>query len=162
MSERGQGLVEFAVIFPLLIMLIFVMIDGGLLMGNFGRINHAVSEGGRYGAVGASKNQIIDRVIAQSNGLIDRGNTTPRCPTTTQEEICVQWYRGPNGEDYGEVGSRVKVAVHYHYFFLTPIDDMVGGFGGPDHFSIDACTVVTLERPTTVPAGDRAGGSPSC
>ena len=35
LSQRGQGLVEFAVIFPLFMIFVSLMVDGGLLMGRY-------------------------------------------------------------------------------------------------------------------------------
>jgi hypothetical protein len=160
-GERGQGIVEFAVIFPIFVMLIFVMIDGGLLMGNFGRVNHGVDEGARYAATGASTDEIIERVSDQSGGLIDE-TTTRQCPAASQEEICVEYYPGPNGERIGEVGSRVKVSAHYHYYLITPIGTMAGGMA-TDHFSMDPCAIATLERPAQLDANDEtSGGEPAC
>jgi hypothetical protein len=151
-AELGQGIVEFAVIFPLFVILIFVMIDGGLLMGNSSRVHHAVSEGARLGAIGASKTDIRDRVADQSHGLID--SDTPEDCGTRNDEVCILWFDGPNGEPAGQVGSLVRVSVHYHYFLVTPLGHLVDsldwlGFGNPDtfHFSVDGCSVAILERP---------------
>jgi hypothetical protein len=56
----------------------------------------------------------------------------------------------------------VKVAVHYHYYFFTPIDSVPGGFN-EDHISIDPCSIAILERPRNIDPGDEVGsGDPSC
>jgi hypothetical protein len=159
-AERGQGIVEFAVVFPLFVMLIFVMIDGGLLMGRYSQVHHGVNEGARLGSLGADKDDIIDRVVDQSQGLVT-SSTQENCGTRT-DEVCVKWYDGPNGEDAGEVGSRVRVAVHYHYYYNTPLGAVLDGVTS-DHFSVDACAISTLERPNpNLSSGDTEGGDPEC
>lgn len=49
-SERGVVLVEFAIIFPLLAMLLFGMLSGGMVMNRRLEVSQASREGARYGA----------------------------------------------------------------------------------------------------------------
>lgn len=141
--QDGQGLVEFAVVFPIFIFLVFMMIDGGLLMGRYSNINHAANEGARLLAVAGTGNdpsfdpaEVRERIKDQAHGLLDGygpcGSGAP--------EICLEWGLGPNGEAAGEVGSTVKVTLKYQYDPLTPIP----GFNG---IEVDACAVGRLERP---------------
>jgi hypothetical protein len=139
-QERAQGIVEFAAIFPLFIALVFVMIDGGILMGRYNQVNHSAREGG-----------------AQSIGLL--GSVPATCSGTRQ--ICVQWFDGPN--DAGEVGSYVRVVVRYDYNPITPIDNgMFGMVGFPDHWDVDSCAIARLERPYQAPSANQRSGTPSC
>lgn len=48
--EDGASAVEFALIFPLLAMLMFGMISGGLALNQQQQINHAAREASRFGA----------------------------------------------------------------------------------------------------------------
>lgn len=50
-NEEGQAVVEFALILPLLILLIFGMIDFGWLFYNKIEVNNASREGARYAAI---------------------------------------------------------------------------------------------------------------
>ena len=50
-KEEGQAVVEFALILPILILLIFGMIDFGWLFYNKIEVNNASREGARYAAV---------------------------------------------------------------------------------------------------------------
>ena len=49
-SDRGAALVEFAIIFPLLAMLVFGMLSGGIVMNRRMSVTHATREAARYGA----------------------------------------------------------------------------------------------------------------
>ena len=50
-DERGASLVEFAVVLPFLLLLIFGMIEFGLIFAQFNEIRHGAREGARYAAV---------------------------------------------------------------------------------------------------------------
>ena len=132
--ELGQGLVEFAVVFPLFMILIFMMVDGGLVMGRYGEVNHAAKEGARFASTGASPADVKDRVIAQSQISLTAG------------DVSVEYADGPasNRADSGEVGSVVVIRIEYDYDLITPLPN----FGGGDlTWGIKACAVARLERP---------------
>ena len=176
--QRGQGIVEFAVIFPIFAFLLFAVIDGGLLMGRYNNINNATKEGARLGATGGAtgKAEIVDRVQKQVHGDLDNTAKHPlstNCgdyaiPPANTNVICVQWINGPTGEAPGDLGSSVRVLVKYHYQFLTPIVNWIGG-----GWTVTACAVQRLERsftrdlgldPAPVAVSDCAGatgGTPS-
>jgi Flp pilus assembly protein TadG len=49
-SDRGAALIEFAIIFPILAMLVFGMLTGGVVMNKRMSVTHATREAARYGA----------------------------------------------------------------------------------------------------------------
>lgn len=49
-AERGASLIEFALVLPLLVMLMLGMITGGIALDNKQQITHATREGARYAA----------------------------------------------------------------------------------------------------------------
>jgi hypothetical protein len=155
--ERGQGIVEFAAIFPIFVALVFVMIDGGLIMGRYNQVNHSAQEGARLAASGEDLSDIADRVRDQSINLL--GGVPTRCSGSTQ--ICVEWFDGPNSA--GEVGSYVRVIVRYDYNPVTPIDQGVFNMVGfPSRWDVDACAIAQLERPHRPPSANVRSGTPSC
>jgi Flp pilus assembly protein TadG len=60
-SERGAALVEFALVVPLLMLMMCATIDFGLAVYTLNNLTAAVREGGRYGA-------ILDNATWTSNG----------------------------------------------------------------------------------------------
>jgi Flp pilus assembly protein TadG len=61
-NKKGQGLVEFALILPLLLLLLFGIVELGRVMGAGLMANHSARDGARYGSVGASDSEIISRI----------------------------------------------------------------------------------------------------
>lgn len=153
-GERGQGIIEFAVIFPIFVLLIFVVVDGALVMGRYNNINHAANEGARLLAVSDdaagvtdARNQVKNQVHGLLNSAGDCGSGPP--------EICFQWVDGPAGEPAGQVGSAVKVTLKYNYSLITPLANKISG-----GITIEQCAVMRLERPYS--AAPSSGGSSAC
>ena len=159
-GEHGQGILEFAVIFPIFIMLVFVVFDGGIMMGRYNAINHAAKEGARRAATGADATTVRAVVAGQSQGLLD---ATTTCDTTGDRSICVEWLDGPNTESAGQVGSEVRVTLRYRYGLKTPLaNGSLLGLpitGMPSGFQMSSCALVRLERPILAAA---PGGTGSC
>ncbi len=80
-SERGASAVEFAIIAPLLFMLVFGIIGFGLAFMQLQTIRGAMREGARISAVGASVTQVQQKVADASTGIVPAGQVvvTP-CP----------------------------------------------------------------------------------
>lgn len=79
-DERGASLVEFAVLAPLLLILVLGIVEFGWLFGQFNDVRHGAREGGRFAAVNggpgvnATDIDIANRVCAAMDGL-DAGMT---------------------------------------------------------------------------------------
>jgi Flp pilus assembly protein TadG len=69
-SERGAAAVEFAIVAPLLFMLVFAVIQFGLAFLQVQTIRGAVREGGRAAAVGGTVDEARDKVIEAATGTI--------------------------------------------------------------------------------------------
>jgi Flp pilus assembly protein TadG len=68
--ERGAALVEFAILMPLLLLLILGIIEFGWLFGQFNDVRHGAREGARFAAVNGGTNaEIHQRVCSSMDGL---------------------------------------------------------------------------------------------
>ena len=54
MKQKGAVLVEFVIVLPLFLLLLFVMIYGGMLMHDYNGLNELTRAAARYGAVESS------------------------------------------------------------------------------------------------------------
>ena len=120
-SERGQSLVEFALILPLFIIVLFGIMEFGRLWEMTNLITSASREGARVAAIsGSSQSQAINaaqHVLSAAN--IDDATVS---------------VAGPNSE------SEVSVTVTVHYTPLT--GSIIPGF---DQFSISRSTIMRWE-----------------
>jgi len=93
-GENGSSAVEFALVLPILIMLIFGVVEFGIAFGDFLAITHAAREGARLAAVGRFSEQTV------------RERAYPVNPTS----ISVTY---PEGETHGQpVDVRVEYLLH--------------------------------------------------
>jgi Flp pilus assembly protein TadG len=104
-SERGQALIEFAFILPILLVFLLSLVDFGIALDRREVIQHAVREGVRQAEVGLSEAQVTNIVVVQSQGILEAGDVT----------VC--YVDGPGGAPAGFAGSSVRVSADYTYQF---------------------------------------------
>ena len=80
-GQRGASAVEFAIIAPVLFVIIFGIIGFGIAFMQLQTIRGAVREGARISAVGATVSQVQQKVADASTGIVPAGqvSVTP-CP----------------------------------------------------------------------------------
>lgn len=111
-GERGQSLVEFVLVLPIFLVLLFAIIDFGMGFHAWLTVTNSAREGARLGAVQASSSEIESRVRATA-GTLDQDKLTV---TVTNAQ--------------GASGDPVSVDVSYHYDLITPLSSILGLVGG--------------------------------
>jgi Flp pilus assembly pilin Flp len=126
-SDRGAAAVEFALLLPLLVLLVFGMIDFGRAINAQITITQAAREGARVlalpggttvGSDGLPAYQ--DRAIAAGIGLGLTASNVADLPdnSATPETGC------PTGS--GSTGDDAVVKITYKFTFITPIGSIFG------------------------------------
>ena len=122
-SSQGQGLVEFALILPLLLLIILGIVEFGYVFTVYGSLFSAAREGARYGAV---QPQDMTGIISKARDQVFLANPV-------NVDITVVYDHGPpDPEDPGgyliftdpaqvQIGDRVLVYVTYDLPTLTPV-----------------------------------------
>ena len=132
-KERGQAMVEFALLLPIFLAVLFLIIDFGVGINRWVIVTNSTREGARIGAVGASTPDIADRVATTSNGLLDAADVTVR-------------YVG-DGDGAAERGESVVVESDYEYDLITPLRAFLSiAF---DSITFHSCTDMRLELPVS-------------
>jgi Flp pilus assembly protein TadG len=125
-SEDGQALVEFALVLPLLLMMVFGILEFGVLMMNETRIQNAAAAGARAGSLkGANSSMAVAAVNAAATGLVS-------CPLST-----------PTATNAGSP-QQVTVTASCVYAPITPLGSLVAGTIVPA--SISAVTLMRVEN----------------
>ena len=77
-TERGQGMLELALILPVLLLLMLGVVEMGYALRNYLVVVNATREGGRFASRGGFTNQsILDRVIVSSGTVNVDGADMP-------------------------------------------------------------------------------------
>lgn len=121
--KDGQGLVEFAIAAPILLLLIIGLMEFGLILYDQHVITNASREGARYGIVARSPRHTVDSITAVveaycADHLITFGSGTP---VTSVD---------PDPTTGSVFGDNLTVEVDYHYDFLVLpgfLASMIGG-----------------------------------
>jgi Flp pilus assembly protein TadG len=114
--SKGQALVEFAFTFPIFILIVLAVIEGGAFAFTYASLQHATQEGGRLAilpdtaTVGDVQQRVVDRAVA--------------IPVTTgMVSVTVA---GGKAFAARETGDEVQVLLNYVY---QPLTSMVFGAG---------------------------------
>lgn len=121
--QEGQSLVEFALILPVFLILLFGVIEFGLLLYNQHVITNASREGARYGIVVRAPRRTADEITAVvdaycADHMVTFGTQTP--PTTSVTST---------GQSFGD---DLTVEVTFHYDFLLLPNFIANFMGGTD------------------------------
>lgn len=148
-GERGQAIIEFAMLAPLIILFMLMIVDFGIGLNHRVVVTNAVREGARHGATGASVAEIRARTIEHAEGLI-----------TDPADVEVQFF-DTNGDGELLPGDAVAVRAQYSYQIVTGLPAIVSALGGSmdTSFEMNACTDMRLEQ-VSVGATIAPGGSP--
>jgi Flp pilus assembly protein TadG len=108
-SQRGAAAVEFALVLPILILILFGIINFGIVLAQKASLANAVRIGARYGSVNAyatthSCQSVVDKVRA-SAGTIGIGATN-----NTQIGVTVSVLK-PDGTTWPSLGCSAAVGV---------------------------------------------------
>lgn len=111
-TDAGQALVEFALVLPVMLLLLFALVDFGRGFYTWLVVTNAAREGARTGATQRPLTDIQQRVIDTASGL-----------DTADLTITVTNVQGPRGEP-------IVVNLSYDFAFVTPIGDVLNLVSG--------------------------------
>jgi hypothetical protein len=118
-GESGQAAVEFALVVPILCVIVLAMVDFGKAMNYWLDLNHVASETARKAAVNtyptAGEYQTHARDRLETTEL--RMGGTKDIPTAATVSICL-----PEGGDVGD-SVTVQLAVSYHWIPFVGVAD---------------------------------------
>jgi len=104
-NQKGQALVEFAIILPILLILVMGIFQFGMMLNTYLTIENASREGARAAIVGSSNAEIQNLIIAISPVLDPLRLTVDITPNEANRES----------------GGTLTVKVTYNYKLTVPI-----------------------------------------
>ena len=118
-TDAGQTLVEFSLILPFMLVLLFALVDFGRGFYTWLVITNAAREGARAGATQLTTAQINTRIQES----ICNGGGSGCGIDSSKLTVTVTNAQGPRGE-------AVDVDLTYDFDFVTPIGDIIVFMGG--------------------------------
>ena len=113
-EDRGAAAVEFALVVPILLVVLFGIIDFGFAINRYAIVNNAAREGVRAASLSASKSE-VDKVVADSlSDLPGQVTVTVSCKTPLGG-TCGSW------DANHTTGGVAVVTATYQHAWLTPM-----------------------------------------
>lgn len=106
-NQRGQSIVEFALIMPLIILILFGIFEFGRIFYSYIVITNSAREGARIGAVGKPDDEIIARIR----------ETAP----LPQADMKLSVTKLEPSQDQRKSGLPLTVEVTYNVDLITPL-----------------------------------------
>lgn len=126
-SKKGQAMVEFALILPILVLLLCGIIDFGWLFGNKLLTTYACREGARYGAVNATESNYATLIENKVTSVV---------PTFVSSGMTiVSTLSVPSAPEDGDI----TVNITYTFDLLTPFVSMF--IGSQDYTVVSESTM---------------------
>jgi len=120
-SEAAQTLVEFSLVLPIFLLLLFALVDFGRAFFSWQVVTNAAREGARAGAV-RSDAATIDTKMYQS--FCSSWPDASSCALDVSKISIVKT------NVQGDRGSEVSVQMSFNFDYVTPIGPMLGFIGG--------------------------------
>jgi Flp pilus assembly protein TadG len=151
-DQRGTALVEFALVLPLLLLVLFGVLDFGKAFNYWNDETHLAAEGARWAEVdsnpGGSGQTLQQYIQQQADSGELRSNAT----------VCVSFPSNPDTGTSGQVGDPVTVTVSSTYDWLPFVSAQAGLTPST---TIRGTATMRLEAPPTN-FGAGSGGTGSC
>jgi Flp pilus assembly protein TadG len=155
-SERGTAVVEFALVAPLLFLLVFGIIEFGRVLNAYNQLTQLAGQGARAAAVNRNPD---GTAVGAASGTVDNAN----CGGKTYSNQCqLAGYYAKNDALSNvhvciptlpsAIGQPVTVHVTYRYNFLVGLF----GFG---HIDLSATQTERAEATPQYTAGDQTGAN---
>ena len=134
---RGQALVEFSLVFPLMLLLVFGLIDLGRLVYTNNALSEAAREGARYGSVQARSASDISGIEAYTVGQVAGiGGVTAIATCVRPGDVVMAC--SPN--DTLEVEASVQLSM------ITPIIAQLMSTAGLNPFDLRSTATVLVNN----------------
>ncbi len=130
-GTNAQAMVEFALILPVLLMLVMGILEMGRLLTAYTGVVTASREAARYGATTGTNAAGVPKA-QDCEGIRDAAKRTSILADLQDEDITIQYDSGPGtgiiatcsgtvSSFTPQTGDRIVVTVQYHYESIAPL-----------------------------------------
>jgi Flp pilus assembly protein TadG len=117
-DQRGAAAVEFALVVPLLLMLVFGIVDFGYMVNRVSLVNNAARDAAREGSLAGTQASITATATAALDGV--PGTTVTVSCTKPDGSACATYDADATS------GGTTVVTINYEHEMITPIAFIFG------------------------------------
>ena len=148
----GQSLTEFALILPVILLVLFGVFDFGRAIYAYNAVSNAAREGGRTAIVNQTPADVRARAITQATALGINGASVS-CPPAGASGVCVEFKNAALTATCSPVALGCVAVITVKYS-MTPLTPIIGSIIGA--LPITSTTKQAIESVCTT------GGSVTC
>jgi hypothetical protein len=147
-GERGVALIEFALVLPMILLLLLGMIDVGKAVNYWNDETHLANEAARSAAVNKRivPTELINQTVKSEADSAELRNGGTGSVSSPGVQICIWFPNNTNSADDPArdhaIGDPVQVIVHAQYNWLA----YLVGKGLPVHSDLSASSTMRLEQ----------------
>lgn len=148
-DERGVAMVEFALVIPVLLLVMAGLFEFGRAFTYWLDANHLANEGARWA--------VVDRLPPGATST--QGFVYSQAATADMQvgmSVCVRYDEGKPGgtQDNAEIGDPVTIAVRRGFSFIPLLDQPAITITGKSTMRLERIADLAINNPITGPADD--------
>ncbi len=134
-KEHAQTMVEFALVFPFILLITYGIIEFGRMVFIYTAVTGAAREGARYGAAAGDLGNNLTRYYMDCTGILNAVQRGAILTPINSNDVTIWYDHGPdtnhikntcppedaNGKDLINIGDRIGVHVVAHFSPIIPI-----------------------------------------
>jgi Flp pilus assembly protein TadG len=130
--QRGAALVEFAIVLPLLVLVVFGVVDGARAFATWNEVKNAAREGAVFAQTHPlqwKQDAPAEALCANGNTVVDHANAESEVPLTVTitygagSTLSPNWCRIPTASNPIPPGTRIRVEASTPFNAVTPFVD---------------------------------------
>jgi len=130
-DERGSVIIEFALVAPLLLMIVMGVIDFGWMIDRNNMVNNVSRDAARVASLDGSYQQVSDTVTNELDSVgIDPQDVVVTITCASPSGTSCTANSAVSYDATAVSGSTVSVTIAYTHHWLTPIGSLCSIFGG--------------------------------
>ncbi|HVE94373.1 MAG TPA: TadE/TadG family type IV pilus assembly protein [Acidimicrobiales bacterium] len=124
---RGTALIEFALVLPLLVILVFGTIDGARIFATWNRVKNAAHEGAAFAQFFPTQQSAVGTACAAPNNITDRAKAEGTDLTITVSPAVTPACQTMGPSAPVQPGGMVTVTATVPFSFITPLAGVLWG-----------------------------------
>jgi Flp pilus assembly protein TadG len=140
-SELGQDLMEYAIIFPILFLILVGIFDLGRVVYYYSALTNAAREGARWGVVHPADNPNISAIISNYAVGLDLGCPNSNPPPAPEPAVTVTLL----DQDAVPGNDHIQVTVCSQFKPVTPVIGFFLGLGSTDVINLHGQSTMRIE-----------------
>jgi hypothetical protein len=153
-DERGTALIEFALILPMLLLILFAVVDFGKAFNYWTDETHMANQGARLVAVdGGTGGGALGPYLFSLDGMPPELQNGGTASVPSKASVCITYPVDAATGTSGQIGDPVTVTVNVTYDWLPFVASSRFGLGSPSIGLTGTATMRLEQVPTNFPAG---------